>query len=593
MLAKKRFSFSHFFLLLLALVCVLAVFFRTPFGVDVTDESFYCSEPYLLLHGSVPYASNWSQTPLTFLLTAPVIWLYTTLTGGTDGLFLFSLYAGVVFRLLISFVIWRLLRQHIDERSAALSALILFCCNMGHTRGLNYNVLSLYLLALAGTLLFHALSLDEPSRASLLSATAGVTMALCALAHASQLVNCVLLGVVLLLDSRKKPRDRSLFLHYILAGLAVAFTVVLGLELASNWSLFSGLLTSLRVNNYYRIPHLSIVTQLLDTKNDITVYLLRHFLPAFGACLAPLLLFFSVKRRSLHRAASPALLLSLIGGTCLYLLWLTQRRGDVFSSDYAAFCLFLLLPLYLFWMASAQKRVAARLLITVALPCLSSLLITAAASHAPANYRYYILTFAAALTVPLASLALQTCFAPNGAAQHTLRSAPVLLLGTLFCTVLLVNLYTNVYRDAPIIQQTGRVESGFYRGCRTTPERSEAIQRLERTIASVTLPGKRVLIADLFPAGYLSSRGIPFTPTTWDPSMSRYGFKDMTIFQAYFEKQNAVPDMILFVKSEEDSPLSIDDPDNEWSQYIREHYTQTAVFGKGMFSMRVFEKTTP
>ena len=160
MLAKKRFSFSQFFLLLLALVCVLAVFFRTPFGVDVTDESFYCSEPYLLLHGSVPYASNWSQTPLTFLLTAPVIWLYTTLTGGTDGLFLFSLYVGVVFRLLISFVIWRLLRQHIDERSAALSALILFCCNMGHTRGLNYNVLSLYLLALAGTLLFHALSLD-------------------------------------------------------------------------------------------------------------------------------------------------------------------------------------------------------------------------------------------------------------------------------------------------------------------------------------------------------------------------------------------------------------------------------------------------
>lgn len=30
MLAKKRFSFSQFFLLLLALVCVLAVFFRTP-----------------------------------------------------------------------------------------------------------------------------------------------------------------------------------------------------------------------------------------------------------------------------------------------------------------------------------------------------------------------------------------------------------------------------------------------------------------------------------------------------------------------------------------------------------------------------------
>lgn len=590
MLAKTR--LSQFFLLLLALICVLAVFLRIPFGVDVTDESFYCSESYLLLHGAVPYADIWSQTPLTFLLTAPVLWLYTTLTGGTDGLFLFTLYAGAVFRLLISFVIYRLLLRHIDMRSAALCALILFCCNMGHTRGLNYDMLSFYLLALAGTLLFHALSLDEPSRAARLGAMAGAVMALCALAHVSQLVNCMLLGVVLLLDSCKKPRDRSLFLHYILAGLAVALAVVLGLELASNWSLFSGLLTSLRVNNYYRIPHLSPVEQFLRTKGDITSYL-RRFLPTFGACLAPLLLFFSIKRRSLHRAASPALLLSLIAGSCLYLLFLAQCRGNVLSSDYAALYLFLLLPLYLFWMTPAQRSVAARLLITVALPCLSSLLVSATVSHSPAHYRYYILSFAAALTVPFASLALQTCFAPNEAVQHTLRSAPALLLGTLFCTVLLVNLYTNVYRDAPIIQQTSRVESGFYRGCRTTPERSEAIQRLERTIASVTLPGKRVLIADLFPAGYLSSRAIPFTPTTWDPSMSRYGFKDMTIFQAYFEKQNAVPDMILFVKSEEDSPLSIDDPDNEWSQYIREHYTQTAVFGEGMFSMRVFEKNTP
>ena len=41
------------------------------------------------------------------------------------------------------------------------------------------------------------------------------------------------------------------------------------------------------------------------------------------------------------------------------------------------------------------------------------------------------------------------------------------------------------------------------------------------------------------------------------------------------------------------SNTRIDDPDNEWAQYIREHYTQTAVFGEGMFSMRVFEKNTP
>lgn len=65
---------------------VLALFFRLPFGVDITDEAFYAAEPYLIARGAVPLVDNWSQTPLTFLLTAPLVWLYVRLSGGTEGL---------------------------------------------------------------------------------------------------------------------------------------------------------------------------------------------------------------------------------------------------------------------------------------------------------------------------------------------------------------------------------------------------------------------------------------------------------------------------------------------------------------------------
>lgn len=70
MLASKRFSLSWRLILLWALSVFLLVCFRTPFGVEVTDEAFWITEPYLLTQGAIPFVDSWSQTPLTSLLLA-------------------------------------------------------------------------------------------------------------------------------------------------------------------------------------------------------------------------------------------------------------------------------------------------------------------------------------------------------------------------------------------------------------------------------------------------------------------------------------------------------------------------------------------
>ena len=45
---------------------------RLKYGSDVTDNAYWIAEPYLMLNGAVPFATSWSQTPLTNILIVPL-----------------------------------------------------------------------------------------------------------------------------------------------------------------------------------------------------------------------------------------------------------------------------------------------------------------------------------------------------------------------------------------------------------------------------------------------------------------------------------------------------------------------------------------
>ena len=88
--------------------------------------------------------------------------------------------------------------------------------------------------------------------------------------------------------------------------------------------------------------------------------------------------------------------------------------------------------------------------------------------------------------------------------------------------------------------------------------------------------------------GYLMTDARICTPSSWDPTMYRYGFQDMNLFASYFELQKEIPDKILFLNSE-GRALSIDDSDNLFAAFVRENCTCTLETDPGLFSVRVFE----
>lgn len=590
---KKR-IFPQGLILLWAALLVVLVFLRAPYGTDVTDEAYWVAEPYLVTQGAIPLADNWSQTPLTGLLIAPLISLYTTLAGGTQGIVLYMMCVTIVFRIAAAAAVWLLLRRQMGQLTAAVCALLLFSCNMGHTRSLNYSILSLYLLALAGALLYNAVSQEDVQKAAGRCAGAGVVMALCALAHVTQLFNCILFAVILLFLERRTFKKLPLWLIYGLSGLLVAVIVTAALEAASGGRLFSGLGTLLRENNYFRIPHLSFREQVFRCAHDFQFFILRRGIPLFLLFFAVFSLLSFLKTRSCKERLSQILTYSLLSASGVLLAWMASRRGDMFSSDTAAFILFLTAPCYLLWMDAPRRHASRPLLFFFWLPCLVSLLSIAAASHSAANYRYYVLSAGAVLAFPLACATLRgtSCFPGKRGERHGgtgKGSALPFAVAVLFSAAMLVNLWTNVYRDDVIPQLTYRVESGVYKGCYTSPKRGQALEVLEQRIRTLTDDTESVLFCDLFPAGYLMTEAPHCTPTTWDPCMYRYGFQDAELFLRYFEQRGETPERILFVNSEE-SPLSIDDPENQFAAFVRTHYTLTDEEGEGLFSFRVFTK---
>lgn len=587
MLASKRFSLSWRLILLWALSVFLLVCFRTSFGVEVTDEAFWVTEPYLLTQGAIPFVDSWSQTPLTSLLLAPLVSIYLSLTGGTEGIFLYMAYAAVLFRLVIAVAVWYFLKDGMDSRIAAVCALLLFCLAPHNCRSLDYNVLSLNLLALSGSLLCSASYQSDLSKATRRYAGGGVVMALCAIAHTLQLVNCLLFFILLLFTERRKWKNIPFFFFYALSGLSIAIFTVLYLEIVGGGKLFAGILCVLS-SNYFHIPRIDFWGQLHYFIPSFAALVLRRWLPLFLLCFGALSVFLYLKKRIFFRYLPSIFSLAHTLATCGVLALGCWQR---WNSNSLIMLLFFTAPLYLFAIKPIYRRASFRLLFFFWLPAFFSLLLISLASVSDVTVRYYTLFQGAMLGIPFAFRALSDSAWGPIADRVSFRQALALpcLLGALFSASMLLHYWSYVYRDDPIPQLTYRVESGVYKGCHTSPERGRAIESLETQIRSVTSADETVLVSDLLPTAYLMTQAKPCTPSSWDPCMYQYGFQDAALFLQYFHLRDTVPDKILYINGQ-NFPLSIDDPENEFAAFVHERYTLSEEFGEGLFSMRVFTK---
>lgn len=105
---RRRLQWGIFGALYLA--AAIFLLWKCRYGFGNADEAFYLTIARRLGKGDALFLHEWHLSQMAALLTMPIVWLYETLTGGTDGMILFMRYFATAVQLLLGFYLYLRLR---------------------------------------------------------------------------------------------------------------------------------------------------------------------------------------------------------------------------------------------------------------------------------------------------------------------------------------------------------------------------------------------------------------------------------------------------------------------------------------------------
>ena len=138
----------------LAFMSVVAAFllWKCRYGIANIDESFYLTIPFRLYNGDALFVDEWNLAQMSGLLTAPIVWLYMTITKGLNGIVLFMRYFYVVVQLVIA-VFFYFRFKKLTYAGAACAAISFLLYAPYGIMALSYNSMAIMGLVLSFTFL--------------------------------------------------------------------------------------------------------------------------------------------------------------------------------------------------------------------------------------------------------------------------------------------------------------------------------------------------------------------------------------------------------------------------------------------------------
>ena len=572
---------------MIAIAVIIASTIRLKYGTDVTDGAYWIAEPYLMLKGAIPYATGWSQTPTTSVLIAPIVGFLSIFCKNNEGIVLIYRYVGLLLRVIISAEFAIIISHKIDKRIAALSAQMIF-----FTIGLNYYGLSLGLFLISEALLYCTIN-EEIKKVYKEHFVSGIIMAFSVLAHNGMVVVVLYNLILILLVQNKQNKKLSMIGYYVMGGSAVAIPVILWLEIWSGWKLFSGLVINITQNNYFKVPRISAFSNIKLLVTDLLSFIIPGMVVVLFCIFIALLVLRVFLKQKVQEAVFSAVIIGLQLGVIIVSAYYSIYNFDSLDGNATLLVVFTTMFVWYFFMCG--ERIKKNLVLQAFFSVPIGIFITALVlwSNCTIRERYSNIIVAVWLALLLSYENLETLRRVDLTVYDKKRiNWPMIVITTvvlLFSMSKLRYSYSYIHRDSSIDALVYRVESGVFKGCYTTEDRGKRLENFEKLIRRVVDEDDDVLIADLMPLGYMMTDAHPCTPTTWDPCYYRYGFQDDNLYKAYYERVGKIPNKILFVWSEPDEILSIDDEENEFAKWVKDNYHLTGTYGEGLFQFRVFE----
>ena len=601
-------------IVILGLITLVFAWYRLSLGAEMTDEAFYIAEMRFVAKGALPIVELWTQMPGFPIIFSWLTSLHESITGSTEGLFLFMRRAYFVFKILTFIAVFFLLRRYLRPQAIALFLITLIPFSPHNINMFSYNTISLFFQLLAGAILVRIVLCKQDKRSALfLSAGAGGIMALTALAYITQIIIGGIFAAFLFIIFIREKRPLRVPLMYILCGFSTAMLIASGLAIAAGGfdRIFAGLRVILKNGQYFKIPRISLTQEVTEIHAVLGARLWLYALFVLIFVAISIYRAVSGTRHDIQKAQRHSTVLANVYILVLsvyllfYLIGTTKNNTTPSLGEVLESALFPL-PFIVFLSAANGRRFKQGvLLLFLWLPALISLLVVSISNWSGIHGRWYLLCVPAALSLPFLSEMLSQTngsgilktshyHSPSGGGKYRIGGVSgrygLIALSCLMVTVICLNTYHHIYRDEPYTNLNTRIESGVYKGIRTTAERANGLIALEQTIQNQTAAGETVLFMDWSPFGYLMTDANFCAPTSLDSLFYSYGLGDDAIMQKYFKMVEATPDKIIYIDFGRDEQLSIDAQNYPFNDFVNAYYRETYTDRNATFPVKVYEK---
>lgn len=516
--------------LVVALIALSVAWRRLFLGTDLNDEGFSIALPYRFALGARPFVDEQSVLQTAAFFAYPFVKLYVVLTGGDDGIVLFTRHLYLAWVTMVSVVAAVCLRRLARWETVLPACLVCATFVFVSTTNLSYNTLGAGFLVLGMACGARAVASDGRSRWLI---AAGVAQALAAFAYPT-LGAALPVSAACLVLAAPGRRWSALRAWALGAGAMLALE---GLVLVACG--LGNVLRCLRDNltGWHTLNTVSGPAKVWGVVSGVVDHLVQYPL----AVVLALLLWLVYRRYPGARAALVAVPLVLLPfGEHLV------SGADGFGVAYG-----MLAPYFAMFVPAERRTQAARLLVWGYIPALAAALVS---GYSSANG--WLQTDVGLLpAMVLSGVFLALALAPRAGEQARLaRLLPGLALVCLsgILAITLVYQYQFLPRAVPYGRLTVTVHGGPYAGVRTTPLRAAYLEQLRRDLPQVASPADRVLFFYQVPAFYLFWPHRVATDTVWLSSVEGLSVMDdpgplPPATLAYYRREHVLPDVVVRV----------------------------------------------
>jgi hypothetical protein len=513
-----------------ALVALIFTWRRLFLGTDLSDEGFYVAVPYRLALGARPFVDEMSILQTAEFFVLPFVKLYVWLTGGANGIVLFTRHLYLAWATIVSLVACLGLQKLVRWEHALAASLVCMTFVFVSTTDLSYNTLGAGFLVIGMALGAHAVGGRGGDR---WLAAAGVAQALAVLAYPTLALALPVTAVCLALSMRD-GRWQALRAWAIGAGATLVAEALL--------------LVSFGVANVLRCVRWELHgwSELNGTSGPAKLWglvagVIRHVELYPLIVVAALVVWLAYRRWPVARLAlvlTPLALLpfgeQLVSG------------ADGFGVIYG-----LAAPYFYLFVPDERRALATRLLVWGYLPALAAGLVS---GYSSAN-SWLQMDVGLLPAMVLSGVFLALALAPRvGEGQRLRKVLPGLALACLagILAVTVVYQFQFLPRAVPYSQLTVTLHGGPYAGIRTTPARAAYLEQLRADLSRVAGPSDRLLFFYQVPALYLFWPHRTAANSVWITSVKGFEANDDTgplppATLAYYERERTLPDVVVRV----------------------------------------------